>query len=115
MSGTATVRSRVAKKLPLARRVIVRRPSPVHPAGRLLHEATTSGAKMPMTPVAIPDVEVLADTGLGYRVRVQGRELFVGRLQLPPGRLPPPVGSRGTLVVFRSAAWDLGLLPKPDL
>ena len=69
---------------------------------------------MPMTPVTIPDVEMLADTGLGYRVRVDGRELFIGRLQLPPGRLPPPVGCRGTLVVFRSAAWDLGLIPKSE-
>jgi hypothetical protein len=39
---------------------------------------------MPMTPVDIPDVEVLAETGLGYRVRVQGREIFIGRLQLFP-------------------------------
>ena len=69
---------------------------------------------MPMTPVDIPDVEVLADTGLGYRVRVDGRELFIGRLQLFPGRLPPLVGSRGTLVILREAAWDLGLLPNPN-
>jgi hypothetical protein len=67
-----------------------------------------------MTPVTIPDVEVLADTGLGYRVRVDGREVFIGRLQLPPGRLPPPVGYRGSLVLLRQAAWDLGLLPNPD-
>jgi hypothetical protein len=64
-----------------------------------------------MTPVTIPDVEVLADTGLGYQVRVDGRELFVGRLQLVPGRLAPPVGFRGSLVLLRSAACDLGLLP----
>jgi hypothetical protein len=69
---------------------------------------------MPTTPVTIPDVEVLADTGLGYRVRVGGREVFVGRLQLSPGRLPPPVGFCGSLVILRSAAWDLGLLPRPD-
>jgi len=69
---------------------------------------------MPMTPVDIPDVEVLADTGLGYRVRVQGRDVFIGRLQIFPGRLPPLVGSRGTLVILREAAWDLGLLPSPD-
>jgi hypothetical protein len=69
---------------------------------------------MPMTPVTIPDVEVLADTGLGYRVRVDGRELFIGRLQLPPGELPPLAGSRGPLVLLRSAAWDLGLVPTPD-
>jgi hypothetical protein len=67
---------------------------------------------MPMTPVDIPDVEVLADTGLGYRVRVQGREIFIGRLQLVPGRLPPLVGYCGTLVILREAAWDLGLLPR---
>ena len=69
---------------------------------------------MPMTPVTIPDVEVLADTGLGYRVRVDGRELFIGRLQLPPGTWPPAVGYRGSLVLLPSAAWDLGLLPNPD-
>jgi len=67
---------------------------------------------MPMTPVDIPDVEVLAHIGLGYWVRVQGREIFIGRLQLVPGRLPPLVGSRGTLVILREAAWDLGLLPR---
>jgi hypothetical protein len=68
---------------------------------------------MPMTPVTIPNVEVLADTGLGYRVRVQGRELFIGRLQFIPGGLPP-VGSRGSVVIVRHAAWDLGLLPRPS-
>ena len=69
---------------------------------------------MPMTPVTIPDVEVLSDTGLGYRVRVDGRELFIGRLQLSPGGWPPPVGYRGRIVLLRQAAWDLGLLPNPN-
>ena len=69
---------------------------------------------MPMTSVTFPDVEVLADTGLGYWVRLDGREIFIGRLQLPPGRLPPPVGYRGSLVLLRQAACDLGLLANAD-
>ena len=72
---------------------------------------------MPTNPIVIEDAETLREEAFGYRVRIHGRELFIGRLQLPPGRLPPPVGLRGHLVLFREVAWDLGLLPRsePDL
>ena len=69
---------------------------------------------MPTTPVTIPDVEILSKDSLGYRVRVAGRELFVGNLQLAPDHLPPPPGAFGALVIVRQAAWDLGLVPRPD-
>jgi hypothetical protein len=48
------------------------------------------------------------------RVRIQGREVLIGRLQLAPGHPPPPPGVRGSLVLLRGAAWDLGLLPRPE-
>jgi hypothetical protein len=69
---------------------------------------------MPTNPVIIDDAETLREESFGYRVRVQGRDLFIGRMQLPPGRLPPPVGLRGPIVLFREAAWDLGLVPRPQ-
>jgi hypothetical protein len=65
---------------------------------------------MPTTPVTIDDVEVVSDTGLGYRVRIGKRELFIGRLQFMPGCVPPPVGCRGAIVILREAARDLGLI-----
>jgi hypothetical protein len=69
---------------------------------------------MPTTPVTIPDVEILSQDSLGYRVRVAGRELFVGNLQLAPDHLPPRPGACGVLVIVRESAWDLGLVSRPD-
>ena len=69
---------------------------------------------MPTNPVIIEDAETIREEAFGYCVRVQGRDLFIGRMQLPPGRLPPPVGLRGPIVLFREAAWDLGLMPRPQ-
>src|SRR5262245_19392955 len=69
---------------------------------------------MPTNPVIIEDAETIREDSFGYRVRVQGRDLFIGRMQLPPGRLPPPVGLRGPIVLLREAAWDLGLMPRPQ-
>ena len=69
---------------------------------------------MPTNPIVIEDAETVREDAFGYRVRVQGRDLFIGRMQLPPGRLPPPVGLRGHLVLLREAAWDLGLVQRPQ-
>jgi hypothetical protein len=68
---------------------------------------------MPTNPIVIEDAEPVREEASGFRVRVRDREVFIGRLQLPPGRLPPPVGLRGHLVLFREAAWALGLVPRP--
>jgi len=76
-----------------------------------------SGSSRPLNahePIVIEDVETVREDSFGYRIRAHGRELFVGGLQLPPGRLPPPVGLRGHLVLFREVAWDLGLLPRSE-
>jgi len=69
---------------------------------------------MPDQLITIPDVEVLRADDVGVRVRIRSREVLIGRLQLAPGHPPPPPGVRGSLVLLRGAAWDLGLLPRPE-
>ena len=57
----------------------------------------------------MPNAEVVRETTFGLWVRVYGREVWVAR-NLLQGRDLDHVGDRGTLVVPRYLAADLGLL-----
>lgn len=64
---------------------------------------------MPETPITFTDVEVVACSDLTMRCRVQGKVVIVGRMQVLPGTTLTAEGDRGTLVIPRWAAQDLGL------
>ena len=66
---------------------------------------------MPNTPVAFDDVEVIAETGLTLRCRIQGKEVVIGVAQWLPGTTVRHAGDRGRLVLPRWAVDDLGLTP----
>ena len=63
--------------------------------------------------VAFEDVAVIADSGLALRCRVNGHEVWIGKLQLQPGSTVDGVGGRGRLVLKRWMLADLGL-ESPD-
>jgi len=69
---------------------------------------------MPETPIPFDDVEVVAATDMTLRVRIQGRELVIGRGQvLLDGTTVRVPGDRGRLVLPRWAVQDLGLREPP--
>lgn len=66
---------------------------------------------MPNTPVVFDDVEVVAETGLTLRCRIQDKEVVIGNAQWLAGTTVHHVGDRGRLVLPRWAVDDLGLTP----
>jgi CheY-like chemotaxis protein len=61
--------------------------------------------------VKIDGVEIVSRSDMGVMCRVAGRSVWVGAMQMPAGVTPPPVGSGRSLVVYESAARELGLVP----
>jgi hypothetical protein len=61
--------------------------------------------------VVFGDVLVVGDNGLALKCVIQGREVWVGRVQRLPGSVVSAVGDGGRLVIPRWLAHDLGLLP----
>jgi hypothetical protein len=62
--------------------------------------------------VVYDDVHVIADSGLALRCSIDGREVWVGTLQMQPGSTPTGVGACGRLVLKRWMLAGLGL-PAP--
>ena len=63
---------------------------------------------MPEHLVILDHVELVARDDLGFRCRVQGREVWIGNLQWRDGTTVNGVGDR--LVLFRADAARLGLI-----
>lgn len=59
--------------------------------------------------IEIDDVEVVKDTDLTLICFIRGRRVMVPRLQIDPRSTVRRVGDRGTLVVPRWLAQDLGI------
>jgi hypothetical protein len=57
----------------------------------------------------IDDVEVVGETDLTLICRLRGRRVMVPRLQIDPRTTVRRVGDRGTLVIPRWLADDLGV------
>jgi CheY-like chemotaxis protein len=64
--------------------------------------------------VAIGGVEIVSQSDMGVMCRVDGRLIWIGGLQMPAGLRPPPVGFGRTLVMFKSAAHELGVIVDDD-
>jgi hypothetical protein len=56
---------------------------------------------MPETPMTFEDVELLKDSGMTLRCRVQGKVVVVGRLQVLAGTTVSMESDRGRLVLPR--------------
>jgi hypothetical protein len=67
---------------------------------------------MPDDAIAIPNIEVISRSDVGAMIRCDGRSVWVGALQMPPGAHLPAAGSRGTITLYRAAARELGFLNK---
>ena len=63
---------------------------------------------MPEQPVLFEHVELISRDALGFRCRVEGREVWIGNLQWREGTTVNGVGDR--LVLFRRDAAELGLI-----
>ena len=59
--------------------------------------------------MTFPDVEVLDSSGLVLRCRLDGKIVGVPPLRLLPGTTIARAGDRGTLVLEREMARELGL------
>jgi hypothetical protein len=54
-----------------------------------------------------PDVLILDRTDVGWFCEIEGRRVFVARLQVAPGTVVPVAGTRGPLAIAGYAVADV--------
>ena len=69
--------------------------------------ATTGSAFMADTPHTFVDVLVLHQTDVGWLCEIDGRRVFVAKLQIEPGTMMPGEGQRGPVTIATFAVDDI--------